>query len=308
MTRRHATFTVSTWADVLACTQRGTEIARDTGFDERATWEIGITVSELATNITRHAGSGSVTIRPTNEPAPGLEIIAADNGGGIDDVSAALRDDFSGGRQLTGNVPPAVRGGLGTGLGAVDRFMDELQIDSAPGRGTVVRAFKRAPEATRPKTAPSTLLLGLGNTLLCDDAVGIHVVRYIAAGGAVPGVDIKEAEVAGFALLDLLEGYGRAIVVDAVRIRDSHPGEVVILDRIGLGPSLHLVAAHQIDLPAALELGRQLGRPVPGSVTIVGVQVEDDRTCSETCTPAVQAAIPEAARIALRLATARRSV
>lgn len=307
MTRKDVTFTLSSWADVLACTQCSTEIARDVGFDERATWEIGIAVSELATNITRHAGGGTVTIRPTVEPAPGLEIIAADNGGGIDDVSAALRDDFSGGRQLAGNVPPGVRGGLGAGLGAVDRFTDELHIDSAPGRGTVVRAFKRFPDKGKARTAPAVLLLGLGNTLLSDDAVGIHVVRYIAAGGAVPGIDIKEAEVAGFALLDLLEGYERAVVVDAVRIRDARPGEVLILDGIGLEPSLHLVAGHQIDLPSALELGRQLGRPVPSSVTIVGVQVVDDRTCSESCTPAVKAAIPEAARIALRLATARRS-
>jgi hydrogenase maturation protease len=306
MPHKDVTFTLSSWADVLACTQCSTQIARDSGFGETATWEIGIAVSELATNITRHAGGGTVRVRETGHPKPGLEIVAADSGDGIDDVGAALSDDFSGGRRLTGNVAPGIRGGLGSGLGAVDRFMDELHIDSARGEGTTVRAFKRLPGRGKGRTAPSVLLLGLGNTLLSDDAVGIHVVRHIAAGGVVPGVDVKEAEVAGFALLDLLEGYESAVVVDAIRLRDARPGEVVMLDGTGLEPSLHLVAGHQIDLPSALALGRELGRPVPSSVKIVGVQVQDDRTCSETCTPVVEAAIPEAARIALHLATARR--
>jgi hydrogenase maturation protease len=302
--RRDTTFTVSCWADVLACTQYSTEIARDAGFEERATWEIGIAVSELATNITRHVGSGTIKITRVEDPAPGLQIVATDSGPGIDDVDAAMTDDYSQGRMMTGTVPPGDRGGLGAGLGAVARFMDDVRIDSAPGEGTTVRTFKRLGSAPRSRAPKPILLLGLGNTLLSDDAVGIHVARHIALGGKVPGVDVREAEVAGFALLDLLEGYDHAVVVDAVRLRDGRPGEVVIFDGNGMDSSLHLVAGHQIDLPSAIELGRQLGRPVPNTVTIVGVQVEDDRTCSENCTPAVEAAIPEAARIALRLAAA----
>ena len=147
----------------------------------------------------------------------------------------------------------------------------------------------------------TTVLLGLGNSILCDDGVGIKVVRYIAESGAPLGCDIKEAEVAGFALLDLLEGYDRAVIVDAVRLSDSHPGDVTVFDAESLGPSLHLVAGHQIDLPSALELGRRLGRNVPGIVHIVGVQISDDTTFSEECTPAVQAAIPVAASIAMRV-------
>lgn len=303
-TRKDTTFTLSCWADVLACTQYSTEIARDAGFEERATWEIGIAVSELATNITRHVGAGTIRINRVDEPASGLEIIASDDGPGIDDVDAAMADDFSRGRQLSGVVPHADRGGLGAGLGAVARFMDDVRIDSGPGRGTVVRTFKRLGAIPRTRPAKPILVLGLGNTLLCDDAVGIHVARHLASSGAVPGVDVREAEVAGFALLDLLEGYDHAVVVDAVRLRDGRPGEVVIFDGNAMESSLHLVAGHQIDLPSAIELGRQLGRPVPNTVTVVGVQIEDDRTCSEECTPAVRAAIPEAARIALRLAAA----
>jgi hydrogenase maturation protease len=128
------------------------------------------------------------------------------------------------------------------------------------------------------------------------------VVRHIAERGTLPGCDIKEAEVAGFALLDLLEGYERAVIVDAVRMRGARPGDVTVFDADSLDPSLHLVAGHQIDLPSALELGRRLKRPVPHSVYVVGVQIVDDTTFSEECTPEVRAAIPVAANIALRVA------
>lgn len=148
------------------------------------------------------------------------------------------------------------------------------------------------------------LILGLGNAILCDDGVGIQAVRHIAQSLQHSGIDLKEAEVAGFALLDLLEGYDTAVVIDAVRVRAVAPGEIVVFESGALQPSLHLVAGHQIDLPSALEIGRQLGRHVPSAVHIVGVQVQDDRTFSETCTPAVAAAIPAAAQAALEIASA----
>jgi hydrogenase maturation protease len=156
-----------------------------------------------------------------------------------------------------------------------------------------------------PAAGPTTwLVLGLGNAILCDDGVGIKVARHIAEKSAADArldVVVKEAEVAGFALIDLMEGFERAIVIDAVRLRGSTPGEVVVFAGSKLEPSLHLVAGHQIDLPTALEMGRRLGRPLPETVYIVGVQIEDDQTFSESCTAAVEAAIPPAVDAVLRI-------
>ena len=158
--------------------------------------------------------------------------------------------------------------------------------------------------ATGGNTRP-ILILGLGNAILCDDGVGIQAVQHIREHDEHAGIDLKEAEVAGFALLDLLEGYDTVVVIDAVRVRGAEPGDIVVFESDSLTPSLHLVAGHQIDLPSALEIGRQLGRHVPSTVHIVGVQVEDDRTFSERCTPAVEAAVPVAAQTALRIARGR---
>ena len=117
-----------------------------------------------------------------------------------------------------------------------------------------------------------------------------------------PDIVVKEAELAGFALIDLLEGFERAVVIDAVKTaRRSARRDRRVRKWRRSNPRLHLVAGHQIDLPTALEMGRRLGRPVPDAVYIVGVQIENDTTFSESCTPDVEAAIPEAARTALQL-------
>lgn len=146
------------------------------------------------------------------------------------------------------------------------------------------------------------LLLGLGNAILCDDGVGIHAVRAIEPDARSAGIEVREAEVAGFQLLDLLTGFDAVIVVDAARLEGARPGDVHVLAAHELPASLHLVAAHQIDLASALALGRELGMPMPADVRIVAVHVEDDRTFSETCTPAVAKAIGTAGATALQLA------
>lgn len=71
----------------------------------------------------------------------------------------------------------------------------------------------------------TALILGVGNTILSDDGVGVHVAREAArlAANSAAAVDVAEAEVAGLALVDLLEGYASAIIVDAVRAPGTSP-------------------------------------------------------------------------------------
>jgi hydrogenase maturation protease len=153
-----------------------------------------------------------------------------------------------------------------------------------------------------------TIVIGLGNTLLSDDGVGIYAVRQVRAL-LEPGepIETEEAGIAGFALLDLLAGYDRAVVIDAVNLPDRQPGEIVTCSIDDFAPTSHLCALHQIDLPTALQLGRRMGQRMPEQVTIIGVQLADDRTVAEQCTPAVSQAIEPAARLALAAAREPRS-
>ena len=102
------------------------------GFGKTDEMMIATAASELATNILRHAGSGEVVLSVVSDGSrEGVEIVAADNGPGIEDIDLAMQDNFS-----------TLKKSLGLGLPSVERIMDELNIDSALGSGTRVLARK----------------------------------------------------------------------------------------------------------------------------------------------------------------------
>lgn len=81
--------------------------------------------SELARNTLDYGGGGEVEITRLEElPRKGVRLVFSDEGPGIPDVEAALRDGFTTG------------GGLGLGLGGAKRLCNEFSIDSTPGKGT----------------------------------------------------------------------------------------------------------------------------------------------------------------------------
>ena len=117
--------------DVSRSALEAGRIARAIGFDTNVRQMITTATSELARNILKYAGRGEVQIAEIRRHnRVGIEIIASDRGPGIADVDRALSDHFSS------------SGTLGLGLPGVKRMMDELEIESEPGRGTRVVARK----------------------------------------------------------------------------------------------------------------------------------------------------------------------
>ena len=145
------------------------------------------------------------------------------------------------------------------------------------------------------------LVLGLGNPILSDDGVGIHVARAVAKHCSRDDVTLTEASVGGLRLLDVVAGYERIIMVDAIQTRDGKPGDLYRLSPNDLKVSLHSGSTHDLSLPGALALGRNLGMTLPDdeAIVIIAVEVEDVLTFGEECTLAVAAAIPHAVEAVL---------
>jgi serine/threonine-protein kinase RsbT len=115
-------------AGVTAARRTARAFAASLGFHERAAERVALSVSELSTNLVRYAEHGSIVIRRLQgERGIGIEIESRDDGPGIADIGKAMEDRFSTG------------GGLGSGLPAVRRLMDEFEIAS-DSRGTYIRA------------------------------------------------------------------------------------------------------------------------------------------------------------------------
>ncbi|MCZ7542103.1 MAG: hydrogenase maturation protease [Anaerolineae bacterium] len=148
-----------------------------------------------------------------------------------------------------------------------------------------------------------TLVIGLGNPILTDDAAGIKVARALRAGPLPAGVDVAELSVGGLALMEAMVGYERAVLIDAIKTRGGAPGQVYTLALDDLPGTLNTASAHDVNLATALATGRRLGAPLPedADIHIIAIEAEDVLTFGEQCTPAVEAAIPVAARRVLAL-------
>jgi len=118
-------------------------------------------------------------------------------------------------------------------------------------------------------------VLGVGNILMRDEGVGVHVVRELDRVDLPPHVEVVDAGVAGIGIIHLMEGTDKVIFVDAADMGGA-PGEMRFFSPREVrevhadGPALSL---HDAGLLGILELASSLGR-CP-EVFILGIQPSD---------------------------------
>jgi hydrogenase maturation protease len=156
----------------------------------------------------------------------------------------------------------------------------------------------------------STLIIGLGNPILTDDAVGWRVAQALRdilqenpAHFPTGTVEITEACVGGLSLAEMMVGYQRVIVVDAIMTRDGVPGSVYHLTLDDLPETLNTASAHDTNLITALAALRRFEADVPAddAIEIVAIEALDVLHFSEQCTPAVENSVPAAAHLVLEI-------
>ena len=140
----------------------------------------------------------------------------------------------------------------------------------------------------------TTIVLGLGNPVCADDAVGLRVAEALAvhlAAQPVPGVRVVTSERAGFELLDLLTGADRAVIVDCLQIPGAVAGRARRLTPGELAGSARLVGSHDVSLPDVLELAATLGIPMPAEVEVIGIEAWDTGHLREGLSAEVAASV-----------------
>jgi len=124
-----------------------------------------------------------------------------------------------------------------------------------------------------PETSPPTaLVLGLGNLLLSDEGVGVHVAQHVSRRYQVPEqVRILDGGTLGLGLLPYLQGVTHLLVVDAIDAGQP-PGAVVRLEGDAIPTALaHKMSMHQVGLQELLALS-QLSGDTPAHIVLIGVQ------------------------------------
>jgi len=122
---------ISEEIDIAKAVSEARVLAETAGFRQTEQYMVATAVSELARNIFIYAMKGEVTIRVLDRRTKkGIEIIAEDNGPGIENIGKAMEDHFS------------TSAGLGLGLPGVKRLMDEFIINPERRIGTKITARK----------------------------------------------------------------------------------------------------------------------------------------------------------------------
>lgn len=138
-----------------------------------------------------------------------------------------------------------------------------------------------------------TLILGVGNLLLKDEGVGIHVIRALEKEPLPDSVDLMDGGTGGLHLIGWLEGYKRILMIDATL--DEHPPGTVRLIRPQYATDYPpLMSAHEIGLKDMIDALILTG-DIP-EIHLLAISVADLGKVEMTLSREVEASIPEVIR------------
>lgn len=143
------------------------------------------------------------------------------------------------------------------------------------------------------------LVLGIGNSLLTDDGVGVHAaLRLEAALDGAKDVTVLDAGTLSFSLFHYIEQADALIALDAAKDGGT-PGELLIREGVEFDRFVRRAgrSVHEVGLADLLDMAR-LGDRLPADRVLIGIE-PDATDWGLECTPAVADAIPVAVNAAL---------
>ena len=146
-----------------------------------------------------------------------------------------------------------------------------------------------------------TLVLGLGNPILTDDSVGHRVAEEVRSRFDSPEIMVAETSLSGLSLLDLMAGYDRVIIVDAIQTVEGRVGQIYHIEPEVFDSTRHAASPHDVNFATVLELGHRLKLDIPQQIDIFAIEVADTSTFSEECTPEIKKAVPDCAAMIMEL-------
>jgi hydrogenase maturation protease len=140
--------------------------------------------------------------------------------------------------------------------------------------------------------AKKILILGLGNEILSDDGIGPRLVHDLSGMEIRSDIIFDIASCGGLELMEYITGYGKVILLDAIRTTNGIPGEVYSFKPADFKETLHLSNLHDINFLTALKLGNQLELELPGDLHIIAVEILEDKEFSEELTSPLKKEYP----------------
>jgi hydrogenase maturation protease len=131
----------------------------------------------------------------------------------------------------------------------------------------------------------------MGSDILGDDAVGLLAVRSLKEEFD-QSVTTMEAMTGGLKIMEILEGYEKVLILDAIMTKQHPIGTVLELKKEQFHKTV-AIAPHFVSLPEAIQLADYLGISFPKEIKILAMEIDNPYQLTENLTPAVRAALPE---------------
>ncbi len=132
------------------------------------------------------------------------------------------------------------------------------------------------------------IVIGIGNDLMGDDAVGLVAARRI---GERLNVEVAESNGVGLDVLELVEGHRRVLFLDSIHT-GRHPAGTVLSLRVEDLPSVRPLSPHWIGLSDMLQAGRAMGLSIPDTIRILAMEIEDPFHIRVGLSPSMEHAFP----------------
>ncbi len=137
-----------------------------------------------------------------------------------------------------------------------------------------------------------TLILGLGNSILSDDRIGLDVARLVHKGLKHKDCDLVESQLVGANILDFICGYKSLIVIDSIKTEKGKGGDIYQLSLDDLPKQKRTNSPHNIGLYWTIQMGRKLDMDVPDEIRIYAIEVNDPFSFGEELTDTMKKLLP----------------
>jgi hydrogenase maturation protease len=146
-----------------------------------------------------------------------------------------------------------------------------------------------------------TLVLGIGNTLLGDDGVGVYAAKELAAKIADENVTVMDTAIDGLNLLDVVRHYERLIVIDAILDERTETGTIFRLTQDQIPPpSASGGSSHNLNLATTLNIGNSIfPGEIPREIVIFAVASQNVDYVTEEMTANVKRALPHVVELVI---------
>ncbi len=139
------------------------------------------------------------------------------------------------------------------------------------------------------------VVVGLGSELLGDDAAGLKVVDILKGSFSNKCVDFKKCYSTGFEIMENIEGYDTAIIIDSICTGRHKKGEIVKINPEEIRYSTRIASFHDFDLLSSVELGKRLNLKMPPTIMIYGIEIEETTDFSDGLSPEIKETVSELA-------------